>query len=112
LIFDAASYNENTMLYYTQLIFVKKGKEEEFNSFEDRVLPLLANHGGELVYRLRPDNESFIEGAAELPYEIHLVTFKSVEGFKSYGADPQRLAFIGLKNESVERVVLIEGKEL
>jgi hypothetical protein len=100
------------MLYYTQLIFIKPGKEIEFHAFEDKVLPLLANHGGELHYRVRPDKESFIAGTGELPYEVHLVTFKNVEGFKSYGADPQRLAAIDLKNESVEKVVLIEGRAI
>ena len=100
------------MLYYTQLIFIKPGKETEFHAFEDKVLPLLANHGGELLYRVRPGRESFIAGTGELPYEIHLVTFEDVESFKSYGADPQRLAAIDLKNESVEKVVLIEGRTI
>ena len=100
------------MIYYTQLIFIKPGKEMEFHAFEDKVLPLLANHGSELLYRVRPDKESFIAGTGEQPYEIHLVTFRDVEGFKSYGADPQRLAFVGMKNESVEKVVLIEGRAI
>jgi uncharacterized protein (DUF1330 family) len=100
------------MLYYTQLIFIKPGKENEFHAFEDKVLPLIAHHGGELVYRIRPAKDSLVAGTGELPYEIHLVTFKTVEDFKSYGANPQRLTCIGLKNESVERVVLIEGRAL
>jgi len=43
------------MIYYTQLIFIKPGQEKEFHSFEDNVLPLLNDHNGELVYRIRPD---------------------------------------------------------
>jgi len=45
-----------------------------------------------------------------LPYEIHLVSFKSEAGFKSYANDPRRLACLGQKNESVEKIILIEGK--
>jgi hypothetical protein len=65
------------MIYYTQLIFVKPGCEDAFNSFEEKVLPLLTEHNGELVYRIRPDKSSVIESNRELPYEIHLVAFNS-----------------------------------
>lgn len=42
------------MLYYTQIIFVKEGKQDVFNEFEGQVLPLLKRHKGELLYRIRP----------------------------------------------------------
>jgi uncharacterized protein (DUF1330 family) len=100
------------MLYYTQLIYIKKGREEVFHRFEDAVLPLLKKHGGELVYRLRPDAGSVIASLGEPPYEIHLVTFENKEGFESYKNDPARAACMSLKNESVERMVLIEGQAL
>jgi len=97
------------MLYYTQLIFVKAGCEQVFHSFEEKVLPLLAAHNGELIYRVRPDRNNFVTAVGDLPYEIHLVTFKSKADFESYGRDPARLAFMDLKNNSVERILLIEG---
>jgi hypothetical protein len=100
------------MVCYTQLIFIKKGNEPTFHSFEEKVLPLLKDHNGELVYRIRPDKQSFIEGSGELPYEIHLVTFKSRADFEGYAKDPRRLAFMELKNNSVEKIILIEGKEI
>jgi uncharacterized protein (DUF1330 family) len=100
------------MHYYTQLIFIKPGCEQEFHAFEDKVLPLLKAHGGELVYRIRPGKNAFIESSRPLPYEIHLVTFASKGGFQTYAADPQRLAAIELKNNSVEKIILIEGLAL
>jgi len=100
------------MIYYTQLIFIKPGKEQEFHSFEDNVLPLLKNHGGDLVYRIRPDKTAFIESSKQLPYEIHFVTFGSKDDFVSYVNDPLRLDFIEMKNNSVEKIILIEGFEL
>lgn len=39
------------MRYYTQLIFIKPGSEAMFHEFEDAVLPLLARHGGRLLFR-------------------------------------------------------------
>ncbi|MDB5137501.1 MAG: hypothetical protein JWP37_4104 [Mucilaginibacter sp.] len=97
------------MIYYTQLIFIKPGCENEFHAFEDKVLPLLKEHNGELVYRIRPDKSAFIESSSELPYEIHLVTFKSKTDFESYKIDPKRLSFMEMKNNSVEKITLIEG---
>jgi len=97
------------MIYYTQLIFIKPGCEQEFHAFEDKVLPLLKEHNGQLIYRVRPPQSAFVENSQELPYEIHLVSFDSKDDFKSYGADPKRLAFMDMKNNSVEKILLIEG---
>jgi hypothetical protein len=100
------------MIYYTQLIFVKQGSEDAFNAFEEKVLPLLKDHNGELVYRIRPGQDSFIESSRQLPYEIHLVTFNGKADFEDYKNDPKRLSFMAIKNDSVEKVVLIEGVEI
>ncbi len=100
------------MIYYTQLIFIKPGREQEFHAFEEKVLPLLKSHNAELVYRIRPNEKAFVEASAELPYEIHLVSFGSKDDFKAYAANPKRLAFIEMKNNSVEKMILIEGVAL
>lgn len=100
------------MIYYTQLIFIKPGYEQEFHAFEEKVLPLLKKHDGVLVYRIRPDKSAFVESTRELPYEIHLVTFGSKADFEGYKNDPKRLDFIEMKNNSVEKIILIEGFEL
>jgi len=100
------------MIYYTQLIFVKKGLEADFNAFEDKVLPLLKDHNGKLIYRIRPDTNSIVEINGELPYEIHFVSFISKVDFENYKNDPKRLAAMSLKNNSIEKVMLIEGIEI
>jgi len=100
------------MIYYTQLIFIKPGSEAVFHSFEDKVLPLLSEFNGELIYRIRPDKKSIIENSRELPYEIHLVTFNSRADFLQYKNSPKRLALIDVKNNAVEKAVLIEGIEI
>lgn len=100
------------MIYYTQLIFIKPGCEQEFHAFEEQVLPLLKDHNGELVYRIRPDKSAFVESSRELPYEIHLVTFSSKADFEGYKTDPKRLRFMEMKNNSVEKIILIEGVAL
>jgi uncharacterized protein (DUF1330 family) len=100
------------MLYYTQLIFLREGQEAPFHDFEEHVLPLLGRHGGQLLYRVRPGRNSVIETAVEYPYEIHLVAFGDRKGFESYRDDPERLQYVHLKDQSVGKVLLIEGKLL
>ena len=100
------------MIYYTQLIFIKPGCELEFHAFEEKVLPLLKGHDGELIYRIRPNKSAFVESSRELPYEIHLVAFAGKADFEHYKIDPRRLEFMDMKNQSVEKITLIEGFEL
>ncbi len=52
-------------------------------AYEDRVLPLLARHGGALERRLRsPDGRT----------EVHVVRFATAAGREAFGADPERAA--------------------
>ncbi|NIJ54199.1 DUF1330 domain-containing protein [Dyadobacter arcticus] len=100
------------MIYYTQLIFIKEGKESAFHFFEDQVLPLLQRHNGELVYRVRPTVSSVVATTLGFPYEIHLVIFTDRKSFEGYRDDPDRLKHMHLKDESVEKIILIEGNVL
>ncbi|MCW5921316.1 MAG: DUF1330 domain-containing protein [Saprospiraceae bacterium] len=100
------------MVFYTQLIYIKPGHEATFHQFEDIALPLLERYNGKLLLRCRPDKASFIETSYGRPYEIHLVSFESLEDFKNFANNPDRQSYLHLKEASVERVVLIEGKML
>jgi hypothetical protein len=100
------------MVYYTQLIFLYEGQQTAFHAFEDHVLPLLQRHNGQLLYRVRPDPGSVIETAVAYPYEIHLVSFPARADFEAYRDDPERMQYVPLKDKSVRKVMLIEGKLL
>lgn len=98
------------MIYYTQILFIKEDQEIPFLAFEDHVLPLLQQHGGELIYRIRPLKQSVVSTTMGYPYELHLVTFPTKSDFQAYRDDPQRRQYLALKNESISRVLLIEGE--
>jgi len=100
------------MLYYTQVIFIKEGQRDLFNEFESYVLPLLERHGGTLLYRIRPADDCVIEANMDKPYELHLVSFPSREDFEGYAKDNDRLKYMHLKEASIEKALLIEGKML
>lgn len=100
------------MIYLTQLIYIKPGCEPIFHQFEDIALPLLEKYNGQLLLRCRPDVASFVETNFGTPYEIHLVSFESQADFENFKNNPERQTYLHLKEQSVERIVLIEGKLL
>jgi hypothetical protein len=100
------------MIHLTQLIYIKPGKEDVFDAFEAVALPLIGRYNGQLLMRVRPDASAFIEGEAPPPYEIHLVTFPTEKDFEAFGKDAARAAALHLKEDSVDRIVLIRGVAL
>ena len=100
------------MIYLTQLIFVKKGKEEIFHEFENFAIPLMEKYKGRIIHRLRPQKENYISSSAEQPYEIHFISFDSEDDLQSFLQDDTRQNFMHLKNESVQSSILIKGKEM
>ncbi|HNR09210.1 MAG TPA: DUF1330 domain-containing protein [Saprospiraceae bacterium] len=96
------------MLHITQVIYLHPGPEAEqsFLEFESRVLPLMSNHGGELLLRLRPQKEQKIEGSLEPPFEVHLVSFPSEESLAAYLNDPERLKYLHLKEQAIREAVV------
>ncbi len=95
--------------YITILLFVIKGKEDVFNEYEEKVLPLLSRHQGQLLYRIRPEAQQYITPQDEYPYEIHIVSFETITGFEQYKADKDRQSHAYLFRESVSKTLMIEG---
>lgn len=100
------------MIYLTQLIFVKAGRESVFQEFEEFVLPLMEKYTGKLIYRLRPPADSFISGDEERPYEIHFVSFDSESDFERYMKDDNRVKYLHLKEESVKASWIVKGVKI
>lgn len=100
------------MIYLTQLIYIKEGQESIFHQFEDIAIPLIANYNGQLLLRVRPDNEAFIENSIEKPYEIHLISFDSDKDFENFMHDEERKKFLHLKEQSIKLSILVKGIKL
>jgi len=101
-----------TMIYFTQLVYIKEGQEAIFHQFEDIALPAISKYNGRLLLRLRPNESSFIEGSMERPYEIHFVEFMSVQDFQHFTQDKERIQFLHLKEQSIKASILIQGTML
>ena len=97
------------MIYITQLIFLKEGKEAIFQQFEDFAIPLMKKYNGRVLYRLRPGPENYIDAKGEeQPYEIHFISFDSENDLSAFMNDKERLAFMHLKEESVQSMLLVK----
>ena len=100
------------MIYITQLIYILEGQEAVFDQFEAIALPLISRYNGQLLLRVRPDPDAFIESSIEKPYEIHLVAFEAEADFTHFMQDKERNAFLHLKEQSILSVLLIKGTRL
>ncbi|ASV30723.1 DUF1330 domain-containing protein [Maribacter cobaltidurans] len=100
------------MIHITQLIYVKKGKEEIFHEFEEIAIPTILKYNGRLTLRIRPNDNAIIESNIKVPYGIHLVEFESQEDFDNFMLDEERKKFLHLKDESIESAILIQGVQL
>ena len=100
------------MIYLTQLIFVKKGKEKVFHEFENFAIPLMGKYNGRIIHRLRPQKDTYISSAEKQPYEIHFMSFDSEKDLAAFLKDDSRQDFMHLKNESVESSLLIKGEKM
>jgi len=97
------------MIYLTQLIYIREGKEEIFHAFEDVAIPLIQKYNGKLLLRIRPSAETIIHTETECPYEIHLISFETEKDFDGFKKDEGRKKFLHLKEQSVRSALLIQG---
>lgn len=100
------------MIYCTQLIYIKDGREETFHQFEDIAIPIISKYNGKLLLRIRPEEKSFVESTIEKPYEVHLVEFNSEQDFVNFMNDEERKNFLHLKEQSIRSSILIKGTML
>ena len=84
------------------LVDIPRSSLGAFRAYEDRVLPLLQQHGGTVERRLRtPDGTT----------EVHVLSFDSDDAYRAYLADPERaahralLAGVELQQRVVENLV-------
>ena len=64
--------------------------DERAAAYEDAVLPLLADHGGRVVYRGRRRSGQ----DSSLPFEVHLLWFPDRVAFDAYLGDARRVELL------------------
>jgi uncharacterized protein (DUF1330 family) len=100
------------MILITQLIYILQGQEKIFDEFERIAIPTILKYNGQLLLRVRPTENCYIESNIENPYEIHLVEFKTQQDFDNFKQDEERKQFLHLKEQSIKTSILIQGVRL
>lgn len=100
------------MIFFTQLIYIKEGKEDVFDRFEAIAIPLISKYNGRLLLRIRPDKDAYLEAKVEKPYEIHFGEFDSADDFDNFLKDEERRKIMHLKEESIESSIVVRGTRL
>lgn len=78
--------------------------ERAASSYEDDVLPLLADHGATLVYRGRRAGGQ----DPALPYEVHLIRFPGRAAYDGYLDDVRRQHLLDTHGEVFTSKVVVE----
>jgi hypothetical protein len=88
------------------LVFVGHAEpalEAQASAYEDRVLPLLDDHGARLLFRGRRTGDD-----PELPLEVHVIRFPHRRAFDAYMADERRSALLDEFGDAFSRKQVIE----
>jgi uncharacterized protein (DUF1330 family) len=79
--------------------------EAALSAYEDKVLRLVAEHGGRVLHRgtVLPDAQ---HGGGEPPTEVQLLEMPSGQSLGAYVSDPRRLAMAAERDAAVARTDL------
>jgi hypothetical protein len=64
------------------------------------------------MLRIRPQSNGIIEANTEIPYEVHMVAFKSESDFENFKHDEQRKQFLHLKEMTIRSAIFIQGTQV
>jgi hypothetical protein len=83
------------------LLWAHPGKAQALIDYEDRVLEILADHGGQVVQRARTRS-----GSADEPVEIQFLTFSSDSVLETFMSDPRRRSMAPDREAAIARTDL------
>jgi len=92
---------DGSTLVLCVLLWAAPGCDDELVAYEDRVLPLIGEHGGRVVIRARSGGEN------GEPLEVHLLEFPSSDSLDSYMSDERRIALAPERDRAIARTEII-----
>lgn len=89
-------------------LFIHPGREVEFRHFETAAAHVMKKYGGKIERVIRP---TVSPSTNTLPYEIHVITFPSMERFEAYRTDADLAQLAPLRQAAIARTEVIVGAE-
>ena len=100
------------------LLWAQPGAQAALTAYEDRVLRLVPDHGGQVVHRARNSGvqrgrDSGVHrgrdsGADGQPAEIQFLDFPSQAALDAYMGDPRRTALAAERDQAIARTEIID----
>src|ERR1700752_2416919 len=85
-------------------LFIHAGHEAELHQFETEAARIMQKYGGRIERVIRP-TVSVQSGGS--PYEIHLVSFPSMERFEAYRKDEDLASLASLRQSAIARTEIV-----
>jgi antibiotic biosynthesis monooxygenase (ABM) superfamily enzyme len=98
----------NPRLILVVSLFIHAGREAEFRQFETEAARIMKKYEGRIERVIRPTTPAPSDA---VPYEIHIVSFPSLERFEAYRGDADLTGLAPLRQAAIARTEVIMGKE-
>jgi len=96
-------------MYVVVRLWIREGREAEFEAYERKVARILACHGGAIERAVRCGG-TLLNGPAP-PFEVHLLHFPSNEEYEEFRRDPQREALSAERAGAISHTDVFLGEE-
>jgi len=83
------------------LLWARDGQQAELAKYEDQVLRLVPDHGGRVLHRARTT------GAADEPFEVHLLQFPAEAALNAYMTDERRTSLSDERDRAIARTQVL-----
>lgn len=97
----------NSRLILVVSLFIHSGREVQFRRFEIEAARIMKKYEGKIERVIHPTTSA----QSSVPYEIHIVSFPSLERFEAYRIDADLASLAPLRQAAIARTEVIMGEE-
>jgi uncharacterized protein (DUF1330 family) len=96
-------------MYVVVRLWIREGREAEFEVYERKVARIMACHGGAIERTIRCSGT--LLNAPASPFEVHVLRFPSNEQYEEFRRDPQREALSAERAAAISNTDVLLGQE-
>lgn len=94
-------------LYILVRLWIRKGLETEFETFERKASRIMARYGGAIECAIRTSKASSDE--RDEPFEVHVLKFPSRDLYEAYRDDAERRSLSGERDSIITKTDILVG---
>ena len=94
-------------VYVVVRLWIREGREPEFEAYERKAARIMARHGGGIEQAIRVLSAGLNESAE--PFEVHVLKFPSQVSFQAFQEDAERHALASDRADVVTRTEVFVG---